>query len=140
MCFLSWLSGGFQFEVNVSVFANLPISRKLMAAFAAVIAVIFVSSAIIYDRLRVIEDAKNWRVHTTDVLDTLHDAMDAMLQQETGMRGYVFTGDKTFLERYHRGGDAFTAAFRKIKRLTSDNPAQLNRLNELSELTNSWRS
>jgi hypothetical protein len=39
----------------VSIFANLPISRKLMAAFAAVIVVIFASSALVYDRLLVIE-------------------------------------------------------------------------------------
>jgi CHASE3 domain sensor protein len=42
-------------EGHVSAFANLPIPRKLMAAFAAVVVVIFVSSAIVYDRLRVIE-------------------------------------------------------------------------------------
>jgi hypothetical protein len=34
----------------------------------------------------VIEDAKNWRVHTADVLDTLQTAADAMLDQETGVR------------------------------------------------------
>src|SRR4051812_11355048 len=130
----------FGFEANVSAFANLPISRKLMAAFAAVIAVIFVSSAIVYDRLGIIEDAKNRRVHTTDVLDSLKDAMDAVLQQETGMRGYLFGGDQTFLERFHQGGTAFTAAFQKIKNLTSDSPSQQSRLNELSELTNTWRS
>src|SRR5882672_5113686 len=49
-------------EGHVSAFANLPISRKLLAAFAAVVVVIFVSSAIVYDRLRVIEWAKNMRV------------------------------------------------------------------------------
>ena len=72
----------------MSAFANLPISRKLMAAFAAVVVVILASSAIIYDRLRVIELAKNARVHTTDILETLQQAMDAMVDQETGVRGY----------------------------------------------------
>lgn len=62
-------------EGHVSAFANLPISRKLMAAFAALLVVIFASSAIVYDRLLVIEWAKNWRVHTTDVLETLQKAM-----------------------------------------------------------------
>jgi CHASE3 domain sensor protein len=72
----------------VSAFANLPISRKLMAAFAAVVAVILASSTIVYDRLRVIELAKNSRVHTTDILETLQQAMDALVGQETGVRGY----------------------------------------------------
>ena len=68
----------------MSAFANLPISRKLVIAFAAVAAVIIASRAVVYDRLGVIEEAKNWRVHSTDVLDTLDTAMHAMLDQETG--------------------------------------------------------
>jgi CHASE3 domain sensor protein len=35
----------------------------------------------------VIELAKNARIHTTDVLETLQDIMDAMVDQETGVRG-----------------------------------------------------
>jgi signal transduction histidine kinase len=124
----------------MSAFANLPISRKLMAAFAAVVVVVFASSAIVFDRLRVIEWAHDWRVHTIDVLDTLQNAMDAMLDQETGLRGYLITGDENFLEPYHRGGKAYAAAFQKIKDLTSDNPAQQSRLDELNELARNWRS
>jgi signal transduction histidine kinase len=124
----------------VAAFAKLPIWHKLMAAFAVVVAVMFVSSAIVYDRLRVIEWAKDWRVHTTDVLDSLKDAMEAMLDQETGMRGYLITADEPFLDPYHRGGDAFAAAFRKVSDLTADNPVQQSRLAELNELAKKWRS
>ena len=124
----------------MSALANLPISRKLMAAFVAVVVVIFASSAIIYGRLLVIEWAKNWRVHTADVLEALHKAKDAMVAQETGVRGYLITGDEKFLEPYHRGGNAYTAAIQKMKDLTSDNPAQQSRLDELSELAKKWRS
>jgi signal transduction histidine kinase len=124
----------------VSAFANLPMSRKLMAAFAAVVVVIFASSAIVYDRLLVIEWAKNWRVRTADVLETLQHAMDAMVDQETGVRGYLITGDEKFLEPYHKGGNAYTAAIQKLTDLTSDDPAQQSRLNELNELAKKWRS
>jgi signal transduction histidine kinase len=124
----------------VFAFANLPISRKVVAAFAAVIVVIFVTSAIVYDRLRVIEWAKDWRVHTSNVLDTLQDVMDAMLDQETGVRGYLITGDEKFLEPYHKGSNAYSAAIRKIKDLTKDNPAQQSRIDELNALAKNWRS
>jgi CHASE3 domain sensor protein len=55
----------------------------------------------------VIEDAKNWRVHTADVLDTLQTAADAMPDQETGVRGHLIK--ERFLESYRRGGNAYTA-------------------------------
>jgi len=129
-----------QIHSHVSAFTNLPIPRKFMAAFAAVVVVIFVSSTIVYDRLRVIEWAKDLRVHTTDVLETLQKAMDAMVDQETGLRGYLITGDEKFLEPYHRGGNAYTAAIQKIKDITSDNPSQQSRLDELNELAKNWRS
>jgi signal transduction histidine kinase len=124
----------------LSALANLPISRKLMAAFAAVIVVIFASSAIVYDRLLAIEWARNWRVHTTNVLETLHSAMDAMVDQETGVRGYLITGDERFLEPYRRGGTAYTAAIQRLRDLTADNPAQQSWLNELDALAKNWRS
>ena len=127
-------------EGHVSAFANLPISRKLLAAFAAVVVVIFVSSAIVYDRLRVIEWAKNMRIQTTDVLETLQAAMDAMVDQETGVRGYLITGDERFLEPYRRGGTAYTAAIQRLRDLTADNPAQQSWLNELDALAKNWRS
>jgi signal transduction histidine kinase len=124
----------------VPAFANLPISRKLLAAFAAVVVVICVSSAVVYDRLRVIEWAQNMRVQTTDVLETLESAMDAMVDQETGVRGYLLNGDEKFLEPYHKGGNAYTAAIQKLKDLTSHDPAQQSRLDELSEFAKKWRS
>jgi C4-dicarboxylate-specific signal transduction histidine kinase len=111
-----------------------------MAAFAAVVAVIAVSSVIVYSRLHVMESAKDRRVHTTDVLETLHAAKEAMLDQETGVRGYFITSDERFLARYREGGDSFTAAIRKASDLTSDNPAQQIRLDELNELAAKWRS
>lgn len=89
----------------MSAFPNLRILHKLMVAFAAVVAVIFVSSAIVYDMLRVIEAATNWRVLTTDALDTLETALDAVLDQETSVRGYLTSGDEKFLESYRKGAD-----------------------------------
>jgi C4-dicarboxylate-specific signal transduction histidine kinase len=105
-----------------------------------VVAVPATSSVSVYGRLHVMESAKDRRVHTTDVLETLHAAKEAMLDQETGVRGYFITSDERFLARYREGGDSFTAAIRKASDLTSDNPAQQIRLDELNELAAKWRS
>ena len=60
-----------------------------MAAFAAVVGIIFVSSAILYDRLRVIELAKNARIHTTDILKTLQDF--PLAEREAGLTSAIST-------------------------------------------------
>jgi CHASE3 domain sensor protein len=111
-----------------------------MAAFAAVVVVICVSSAVVYDRLRVIEWARDMRVQTTEELETLGSAMDALVDQETGVRGYLLSGDEKFLEPYHSGGNAYIAAVQKLRGFGSDDPVRQRRLDELDELAKKWRS
>jgi signal transduction histidine kinase len=111
-----------------------------MAAFFAVLVVVFATSAIVYDRLTIIEWAKDGRVHTAYVLDTLETVRDAMLEQETGVRGYMITGDERFLDSYDRGSKVYLPAIQQVKILTANSPAQQRRLDELTELANKWRS
>jgi CHASE3 domain sensor protein len=124
----------------VFAFANFPIPRKLRAAFAAVVVVICGSSAGVYDRPSVIEWARDMRLQATNVLETLRSAMDAMVDQETGVRGYLLSGDEKFLASYHRGGDTYSAAIQKLKALIAHDPAQQRRFDELDELAKKWRS
>jgi C4-dicarboxylate-specific signal transduction histidine kinase len=124
----------------LATFYNLRIYYKLVVAFACVIAVIFATSAIVYERLTVIEAAKNTRVHTLKVLQTLQQALDALVDQETGLRGYLLTGDEKFLQPYHVGAANFNVVIQRAKDLTKDNLAQQSRLDELSELARKWHS
>ena len=112
----------------MSAFANLPIAHKLMVAFAAVVVIIVASSAVIYSRL-LIEWARHGRVHTAEILETLQNAMDAMLDQETGLRGYLITEDERFLEPYHKGGNNFTTAVQELKDLTHNPPSSAVSMN-----------
>jgi signal transduction histidine kinase len=127
-------------EDPVSAFANWPISRKLLVAFAAVVTAIFASSAILYDRLRVIEEIRNSRIHTTNVLETLGNVLDAMVNQETGVRGYLIGGDEKFLEPYHKGAASFGVSMDKLAGLTARDASQQQRLDELRALAEKWRA
>jgi CHASE3 domain sensor protein len=55
-------------------------------------------------------------------------------------RGYLISGDEKFLDPYHSGGNAYTAAIRKVRDLTSDDLPQQSRIDELNELAKTWRS
>jgi CHASE3 domain sensor protein len=124
----------------LSAFADLPISYKLVAAFAAVIVVISASSAIVYNRLLVIDFVRNARVHSRDVSDTRQRLLDALVDQETGVRGYLITGNHRFLEPYRKGLTDFNAALQKAKDLAQNNPHQQRRFNELNDLAKKWQS
>src|SRR5215510_16404150 len=51
---------------------------------------------------------------------TLADLRAAVLDQETGVRGYVLTGDERFLEPYERGRDAGDDALVRLRRALQD--------------------
>jgi methyl-accepting chemotaxis protein len=126
-------------EDSMGKFANLPIARKLMAAFAAVILVSAASSFMVYEKMGFIQQSSGWTEHTYVVLETLDTALTAMVDQETGLRGYLLSGDDKFLDPYHKGGEIYTAAFQKVKDLTSDNPVQQERLQGMNQFAQNWR-
>ena len=123
----------------MSFLANLSIFRKLTAAFAMLIAVMMIASTTVYLKIDYIREDTGWTTHTYVVLEKLNLAMAAMVDQEVGVRGYLIAGDEVFLEPYHKGGEAYAAAFAALKKLTSDNPAQQIRLDKMNQSAQAWR-
>lgn len=124
----------------MSKIQNLKISIKLMVAFAAIIVVILGSNGTTYRNLSFIEESNGWTNHTYEVLETINKVMASMVDQETGVRGFLVSGDEGFLEPYNGGIDAYEAAFAHVKDLTSDNAAQQKRLGQLDALAKEWRT
>ena len=61
-----------------------------------------------------------------------------MVNIETGQRGFLLTGEDTYLEPYNKGTADVTEKLDKVIQLTSDNPTQTNRFNELWDAYNEW--
>ncbi|HEY8566566.1 MAG TPA: CHASE3 domain-containing protein [Beijerinckiaceae bacterium] len=120
--------------------AKLSIRAKLICAFAALLVVTLGVSGTTYRSLSFIEKSNHWTAHTHKVLNELNEALAAMVNQETGLRGYLIAGDAKFLEPYKSGGEAYDKAFASVKKLTSDNPAQQARLDEMNAFARQWRN
>jgi methyl-accepting chemotaxis protein len=123
----------------VSFFANLKISKKLAVAFAGLIIVMLAVSATINSRLSFIQTSAGWTDHTYMVLEGLQSAMESMVDQETGVRGFLVSNDQTFLEPYKVGQEQFEKSFTRVKELTSDNPTQQQRLSQIRGFAQRWR-
>jgi methyl-accepting chemotaxis protein len=65
--------------------------------------------------------------------------VEAMINQETGLRGYLLTGRRDFLAPYDQGASDFDRAVTEARRLTSDNPGQQARLTDVDALARRWR-
>lgn len=76
--------------------------------------------------------------HDTPVLVNAQELTGAMVNMETGLRGYIVTGQEQYLEPYHDGRARFEKVMAEEQELTSDNPAALATLKEIHSLEQEW--
>lgn len=72
--------------------------------------------------------------HTRLATQELDATLIAMLNAETGERGYLYTGDRRFLEPYELGASQVDAHLARLDSLTADNPRQQQNLVRLRSL------
>jgi PAS domain S-box-containing protein len=74
-----------------------------------------------------------WVEHTNQVLDQSGHLLKLLVDMESAKRGYVVTGDETFLPTYTEGTKRFDSEFQVLYRLVGDSPAQQQRLRQVYE-------
>ena len=79
-----------------------------------------------------------WLQHTDRVISNANEAIKLTVDLETGMRGFLITGDEHFLDPYEVAKPQITAQLHGLEELVSDNPQQVDRLKRLQALQNDW--
>lgn len=110
---------------------NLSIGRRLALSFAIVISIFLAVGWAALHTAKNLAEADEWNTHTYKVLGTATALLDAMVNMETGSRGYLLGGEDRFLEPWNAGLQNFDAAWKEAKQLTSDNPSQQKRLEDI---------
>lgn len=75
-----------------------------------------------------------WVTHTHTVLENLDDLLIVAVDAETGQRGFIITGDDSYLQPYRDSDAAIQRGVRELRHLTSDNPTQQRNLDRLEPL------
>lgn len=118
--------------------SRLNIVQKVSAGFGVIILIIVVLIGVVRDGFSKIEDATNWNIHTYDVLGVSSKLIISLTNIETGMRGYALSGEEEFLAPLTSGKNSFDQEWNELKRLTSDNPLQQQRLAEIRSTQQKW--
>lgn len=79
-----------------------------------------------------------WVDHSDQVISTARQLQRQIVEMDTGLRGFYLTGDKNFLDSYNEAKTRVPEHLIYLQGLTSDNPAQRERLNQLKELDERW--
>ena len=104
-----------------------------MASFGPALAVLVVGIATL-DVIARFRESRGWVEHTRQVLAAAQDARTALVDIETGQRGFLIAGEPAYLAPYDSGMRALREDTLRLRRLTSDNAAQQRRLDVLSPL------
>ncbi|KTT21685.1 chemotaxis protein [Pseudomonas oryzihabitans] len=120
--------------------SNLSISKKLLAGFGLIIAIICLLVLVARHGFSKVDESVNWNIHTYQTLDGANELLINLTNIETGMRGFALSGQDDFLAPYNAGRSAFEASWKQLKALTADNATQQARLDDLDALKQRWLS
>ena len=76
--------------------------------------------------------------HSERVIGNANEVMKLSVDLETGMRGYLLTGDETFLSPYKSGKAKIAVEMSTLLELVSDSPIQVDRLRRIRALQSQW--
>ena len=106
----------------------LPLSVGVLSAVFFVVLITYLLSVI------------QWVEHTDRVINNLNESSKLTVDLETGMRGFLITGDEHFLDPYEVAKPRIIADLRNLQALVADNPRQVDRLKRLEALQVEWNT
>ena len=113
------------------MFDHWTLKKKLFLTFAVILVISGSLMGFALVNIHKLMDTVGWNTHTYKVMREADSMLLNMVNIETGLRGYVASGDEKFLEPFSQGQKDFATAFGQVKSLTSDNPTQQARLEKL---------
>ena len=84
--------------------------------------------------LRQVRESDDWVDHTRDVISNNQQLLLDVKDAESAERGYIITGDQSYLEPYQGASDDILRTLTHLTQLTADNPPQQQRLRNLGTL------
>ncbi|GAA4011830.1 hypothetical protein GCM10022212_01460 [Actimicrobium antarcticum] len=106
-----------------------------MIGIALLVALMLFTIGLPYRSTRAFEEQANSISRTHEVMALTSGVMLALLDAETGQRGFLLTGNDEFLRPYDAAVLRLDAILAKLKEKTKDNPAQLSRSKTLVALS-----
>jgi methyl-accepting chemotaxis protein len=116
------------------MFGNWTVGKKLAASFGLAALTLVVIAVVSYRNASRLIENDAWVAHTHQVRTELADLLSELKDAETGQRGYLITGDESYLAPYQSALAAIKGTLDDVRRLTADNPDQQRRLAAISPL------
>jgi diguanylate cyclase (GGDEF)-like protein/PAS domain S-box-containing protein len=100
------------------------LSRTVQLGFGAAILALLAVGTISYRGIIASANSDQWVRHTHEVLENLQTLISTLRSAELSCRGFVLTGQESYITAYHTSVGNIQADITTIGELTADNPVQ----------------
>lgn len=114
---------------------KLTLEKQIPLAFLVALILLVTIGFFSYRRITTLNEAIKWEKHTQEILLELDDTLSLVVDAETSGRGFVITGDETFLEPFNHTNRIIGDNLKQLSNLLADNETQTQRISKLETLT-----
>ncbi|AGY56685.1 sensor histidine kinase [Gloeobacter kilaueensis] len=113
--------------------------RSLLWSVLLPLLLVAVLAGVLLWQVGALLEANRWVEHTSNVIGALNRTERLLVDGETGLRGYLLTGERRFLEPHERSRTTLGGQFSTLASLVVDNREQSERVNRLRTRAESWQ-
>lgn len=100
-------------------------------ALFAVLLIVCLNSWLALRSVQILGQSEYWVAHTWQVINAVELVLGSAKDAETGNRGFLLTGDDSYLEPYTSAVRELPGEIQAVQQLTVDNPSQQVRITEM---------
>jgi two-component system, chemotaxis family, sensor kinase CheA len=115
------------------------IHTKIIAGYLFILICLVLSLLIVMNRMSAMQQEVDFvSQHDIEVHNLANQIQKNVLDMETGMRGFVITGNEEYLEPYNTASRNWLDNFNKLHSLLASNGTQQRNLEEIKPLIQNW--
>lgn len=108
--------------------------KRIAAGFGLASVILVLIGVVSYRSINELINTSKGVEQTHQVLENLEEILSNLRYLETDQRGYILTGDESYLEVYNTAIPTIQQNINELRRLTAENPTQQQNLNTLEAL------
>jgi signal transduction histidine kinase/DNA-binding response OmpR family regulator/CHASE3 domain sensor protein len=116
--------------------SRVPLPPKTLIGFSLAVIAVVIIALLSYQSLQATTRAARNLTQSIEMLTRLQGLLSTLKDAETGQRGYLLTGEESYLSPYTDAKDALPGEFNSIREALRDRPEPLRQLDALESLAN----
>ncbi len=117
------------------------IRSKITIGYVVIIICLLTAVLVLNSQIRSLQKERNDLIEYNTSMQTLTNTIEKhIMDMQAGQRGYIITGNESYLEPYNRASEEWEKRYQELYALIENEPAQLKQLEKAKESIEVWIS